>query len=128
MVGSCGNTMWHREASCKHWGLHELMRRYSTRSRSDPAPPAASLQVIRMTFEHEQDKVFEAAYRLLENADHIKATVNLEGTSIAIDNVYELWESGVISIPYDFSLKVGQGWAVAPKRNCTHWNSRAEWM
>ncbi len=30
---------------------------------------------------------------------------NTPGASIAIDDCYELWESGFVSIPYDFELR-----------------------
>ncbi|GLI69251.1 hypothetical protein VaNZ11_013828, partial [Volvox africanus] len=48
------------------------------------------------------DKVLEGAQRLLEHADLIKTTVNLKGASIALDDCYELWDSGFISVPYNF--------------------------
>lgn len=42
-----------------------------------------------------QDKVLSAARRLLESAPAIRAAgVNLEGASLAIDDCYELWDSG----------------------------------
>lgn len=42
-----------------------------------------------------QDKVLGAARRLLECASAIRAAgVNLEGASLAIDDCYELWDSG----------------------------------
>ena len=42
-----------------------------------------------------QDKVLSAARRLLECAPAIRAAgVNLEGASLAIDDCYELWDSG----------------------------------
>ncbi|PRW34089.1 hypothetical protein C2E21_7404 [Chlorella sorokiniana] len=61
--------------------------------------------VIRVCSSYEQDKVLSAARRLLESAPAIRAAgVNLEGASLAIDDCYELWDSGFISIPHDFSL------------------------
>ncbi len=51
-----------------------------------------------------QDKVLSACERLLQHAPAIKQTVDLAGASIAIDDCYELWESGFISIPYDFEI------------------------
>ncbi|KAK9817188.1 hypothetical protein WJX72_010816 [[Myrmecia] bisecta] len=61
--------------------------------------------VIRVCSSYEQDKVMQAAHRLLENADAIRAAVDLSGASIAIDDCYELWDSGFISIPYDFRVQ-----------------------
>ena len=51
-----------------------------------------------------QDKVLTACERLLQHASAIKQSVDLTGASIAIDDCYELWESGFISIPYDFDV------------------------
>lgn len=51
-----------------------------------------------------QDKVLTACERLLQHASTIKQSVDLAGASIAIDDCYELWESGFISIPYDFDI------------------------
>lgn len=45
-----------------------------------------------------------ACQRLLQHASAIKQSVDLTGASIAIDDCYELWESGFISIPYDFEV------------------------
>ncbi|KAG2489643.1 hypothetical protein HYH03_011922 [Edaphochlamys debaryana] len=50
------------------------------------------------------DKVLEGAQRLLEHSDLIKTTVNLKGASIALDDCYELWDSGFISVPYNFKI------------------------
>eukprot|EP00798_Chlamydomonas_sp_ICE-L_P005810 gene5810-6097_t len=53
------------------------------------------------------DGVLEAAQRLLDNADSIRAAgVDLRGACIALDDCYEVWDSGFISIPYNF--KVGE--------------------
>ncbi|KAI8475841.1 MAG: hypothetical protein J3K34DRAFT_382443 [Monoraphidium minutum] len=50
--------------------------------------------------------VIDGARRLLENAEAIKGSgVDLRGASLAIDDCYEVWGSGFISIPYDFDLK-----------------------
>ncbi|MEW5302018.1 MAG: hypothetical protein WDW36_004831 [Sanguina aurantia] len=50
------------------------------------------------------DRVLEGARRLLDNADAIKAAVHLVGASIALDDCYEVWDSGFISIPYNFNI------------------------
>eukprot|EP00884_Botryococcus_braunii_P001914 jgi/Botrbrau1/11723/Bobra.0195s0050.1 len=61
--------------------------------------------VIRVCSSKDQDKVIRAAQRLLDNASVIRAAVDLSGISIAIDDCYELWESGFISIPFHFKLQ-----------------------
>jgi hypothetical protein len=58
---------------------------------------------------YESDKVLEGARRLLEHAETIRKTVDLSGASLAIDDCYEVWGSGFISIPYDFTLQVRDG-------------------
>ncbi|PSC70243.1 hypothetical protein C2E20_6326 [Micractinium conductrix] len=61
--------------------------------------------VIRVCSSYEQDKVLGAARRLLEAAPAIRAAgVDLSGASLAIDDCYELWDSGFISIPHDFNM------------------------
>lgn len=61
--------------------------------------------VVRVCSMYESDKVLEGARRLLQHADVIKGTVDLRGASLAIDDCYEVWGSGFISIPYDFTLQ-----------------------
>ncbi|GMH38401.1 hypothetical protein BSKO_06285 [Bryopsis sp. KO-2023] len=61
-------------------------------------------QVIRVCSMYERDKVIEAAERLLENADSIRMFVDLSNACIAIDDCYQMWESGFLSIPYDFQI------------------------
>jgi hypothetical protein len=51
------------------------------------------------------DKVVEGARRLLDHADEIRQVVDLKGCCLALDDCYEVWDSGFISIPYDFSLR-----------------------
>lgn len=51
------------------------------------------------------DKVIEGAQRLLDNVEVIKRTVDLKGACIALDDCYEVWDSGFISIPYNFSIQ-----------------------
>eukprot|EP01026_Neomeris_dumetosa_P032788 TRINITY_DN2604_c1_g1_i1.p1 TRINITY_DN2604_c1_g1~~TRINITY_DN2604_c1_g1_i1.p1 ORF type:complete len:352 (-),score=49.94 TRINITY_DN2604_c1_g1_i1:168-1223(-) len=60
--------------------------------------------VIRVCSIYDQNKAMEAAQRLLDFAEQIKKSVDLTGASIAIDDCYEVWESGTISIPYDFEV------------------------
>jgi hypothetical protein len=61
--------------------------------------------VVRVCSMYECDKVLEGARRLLEFAPAIKQSVDLRGASLAIDDCYEVWGSGFISIPYDFTLQ-----------------------
>ena len=49
--------------------------------------------------------MLEGARRLLEHAPAIKQSVDQQGASLAIDDCYEVWGSGFISIPYDFTLQ-----------------------
>lgn len=50
--------------------------------------------------------VLDGARRLLEHAETIKRSgVDLRGASLAIDDCYEVWGSGFISIPYNFELQ-----------------------
>lgn len=51
------------------------------------------------------DKVVEGAMRLLEHANTIRQAVNLKGACIALDDCYEVWDSGFISIPYNFKIQ-----------------------
>lgn len=61
--------------------------------------------VVRVCSMFECDRVLDGARRLLEFASTIKQTVDLRGASLAIDDCYEVWGSGFISIPYDFTLQ-----------------------
>eukprot|EP00878_Enallax_costatus_P029581 GHUV01032097.1.p1 GENE.GHUV01032097.1~~GHUV01032097.1.p1 ORF type:complete len:235 (-),score=87.50 GHUV01032097.1:501-1205(-) len=61
--------------------------------------------VVRVCSMFECDRVLDGARRLLEFAPTIKQTVDLRGASLAIDDCYEVWGSGFISIPYDFTLQ-----------------------
>jgi hypothetical protein len=61
--------------------------------------------VVRVCSMYESDRVLDGARRLLEAADVIRQTVDLSGASLAIDDCYEVWGSGFISIPYDFTLQ-----------------------
>lgn len=61
--------------------------------------------VVRVCSMFECDRVLDGARRLLEYAPTIKQTVDLRGASLAIDDCYEVWGSGFISIPYDFTLQ-----------------------
>jgi hypothetical protein len=60
--------------------------------------------VVRVCSSYDQQKVLEAAARLVEAAPSLRAAVDLSGISLAIDDCYDVWESGFISIPFDFSI------------------------
>jgi hypothetical protein len=60
--------------------------------------------VVRVCSSYDQHKVLEAAARLVEVAPSLRAAVDLSGISLAIDDCYDVWESGFISIPFDFSI------------------------
>jgi Domain of unknown function (DUF4460)/Domain of unknown function (DUF4461) len=60
--------------------------------------------VVRVCSSYDQHKVLEAAARLVEAAPSLRAAVDLSGISLAIDDCYDVWESGFISIPFDFSI------------------------
>jgi hypothetical protein len=60
--------------------------------------------VVRVCSSYDQHKVLEAAARLVEAAPSLRAVVDLSGISLAIDDCYDVWESGFISIPFDFSI------------------------
>mmetsp|Transcript_13528 Transcript_13528/g.34022 ORF Transcript_13528/g.34022 Transcript_13528/m.34022 type:complete len:545 (-) Transcript_13528:163-1797(-) len=64
-------------------------------------------QVIRVcSFEGgELSPFYDACERLIVHAKDIARHVDLKGVSLAIDDCYELWESGFISIPYDFEVE-----------------------
>lgn len=47
----------------------------------------------------------EGAQRLIDNAEVIKQAVDLRGACLALDDCYEVWDSGFISIPYNFKLQ-----------------------
>lgn len=61
-------------------------------------------QVVRICSSYDRHKVMEATARLLEAAPSIREAVDLTGVSLAIDDCYDIWDSGFVSIPYDFSL------------------------
>ena len=61
--------------------------------------------VIRVCPADTAPEVMAAAKRLLESAAELQGWgVDLRDTCLAIDDCYEVWDSGFISIPYDFEL------------------------
>ncbi|KAK9901712.1 hypothetical protein WJX75_009812 [Coccomyxa subellipsoidea] len=61
--------------------------------------------VICVCSSYDSASVMDAAQRLLDCVDVLRGVVDLSGASIAIDDCYELWESGFISIPHNFQVK-----------------------
>jgi hypothetical protein len=62
--------------------------------------------VVRVCAARDPGLVLEGARRLLEAAPAVReAGVDLRGASLALDDCYEVWGSGFISIPYDFALQ-----------------------
>jgi hypothetical protein len=61
--------------------------------------------VVRMCSREHIEDVSDALQRLLENAAAIRSSVDLEGVCLAIDDNYHLWDSGYVSIPYNFDIK-----------------------
>lgn len=64
-----------------------------------------AFQVIRVCSMSKREEVIEAAQKLINNADSIRQYIDLSNVNLAIDDCYQMWESGFISIPYDFQLK-----------------------
>ena len=62
--------------------------------------------VISLCSPREHDLVVAAGRRLLEAAPQIRTAVDLTGASICIDDCYDAWDNGFVSLPYDF--KVGE--------------------
>ena len=60
--------------------------------------------VVRVCSSYDQQKVLEAAARLVQAAPSIRAAMDLTNVSLAIDDCYDVWDSGFISIPFDFTL------------------------
>uniref|UniRef100_A0A7S3QVQ9 DUF4460 domain-containing protein n=1 Tax=Dunaliella tertiolecta TaxID=3047 RepID=A0A7S3QVQ9_DUNTE len=84
----------------------------STEVQNTRAKEEALLERVRQVFDARcvikicmNDQVKEAAMRLLDNADVIKQVVDLRGACIALDDCYEVWDSGFISIPYNFKIE-----------------------
>lgn len=60
--------------------------------------------VVRLCSSQHRSEVLEAVQKLIDAAPSIRATIDLRNVSIAIDDCYDVWDSGFVSIPYDFSL------------------------
>lgn len=62
-------------------------------------------QVISVCADADRPLVVAAAQRLCRHASLIAAALNLQGVSLAIDDCYEVWDSGFISIPHSFTVE-----------------------
>jgi hypothetical protein len=60
--------------------------------------------VVRICSRDCMHDVSDALQRLLKNAEAIRSSVSLKGVCLAIDDNYHLWDSGYVSIPYDFDI------------------------
>lgn len=61
-------------------------------------------QVIRVS--SEDDAAWKGACeRLVENSEYILDNVDMKGIFLAIDDQYEVWDTGAVSIPHDFTLE-----------------------
>lgn len=60
--------------------------------------------VVRICARDKGERVTTALQRLIENAPVIKQRIDLRGVCLAIDDNYHLWDSGYVSIPYDFDI------------------------
>lgn len=58
--------------------------------------------VVSVLSNTECGHVVSACNRLLENSNLILQKVDLSGTSLCIDDSYDAWDNGFISIPYNF--------------------------
>ncbi|KAL0042322.1 hypothetical protein WJX77_009053 [Trebouxia sp. C0004] len=61
--------------------------------------------VMRMCSRHQQPKINQALQQLIQNAEAVKQSFDLSGIVVAIDDYYEVWGSGDISIPWNFSAQ-----------------------
>lgn len=61
-------------------------------------------KVVRICSSYEKGHVMAATERLIEAAPYIRASLDLSSVSLALDDRYDVWDSGIISIPYDFRL------------------------
>lgn len=61
-------------------------------------------KLVRICSSYEQGHVVDACARLIEVGNQVRANLDLSNISLAIDDRYDVWDSGVISIPYDFKM------------------------
>jgi hypothetical protein len=61
-------------------------------------------KVVRICSSYEKGHVMAATERLIEAAPYIRASLDLSNVSLALDDRYDVWDSGIISIPYDFRM------------------------
>lgn len=60
-------------------------------------------QVIRVSTDGDCWRA--ACERLLQNSEYIMSNVDMKGIFLAIDDQYEVWDTGAVSIPHDFTLE-----------------------
>jgi hypothetical protein len=60
--------------------------------------------VVRICARDRRDVVEAALRRLIDGAPAIRDKIDLQGVCLAIDDNYHLWDSGYVSIPFDFDL------------------------
>lgn len=61
-------------------------------------------RLLRIMASYETGAVMEACGRLIEVGERL-AGLDLSNVELAIDNQYDLWDSGIISVPYDFRVE-----------------------
>ena len=61
-------------------------------------------RLLRIMASYETGAVMEACGRLIEVGERL-AGLDLSNVELAIDNQYDLWDSGIISVPYDFRIE-----------------------
>ncbi|KAL0041357.1 hypothetical protein WJX79_000663 [Trebouxia sp. C0005] len=61
--------------------------------------------VMRMCSRHQQPEIKQALQQLIQNAEAVKQSFDLSGIVVAIDDCYEVWGSGGISIPWNFTTQ-----------------------
>jgi hypothetical protein len=61
-------------------------------------------RLVRICSSYEKGNVVEACAKLVKVGNQIKDSINLSDVSLAIDDRYDVWDSGIISIPYDFTV------------------------
>lgn len=62
-------------------------------------------QIIRVCSQNEHPSVSRPLQQLIRSAAAVKQHVDLSGVTLAIDDCYDVWGSGIISIPWDFSVQ-----------------------
>ncbi|KAL3152625.1 hypothetical protein ABBQ32_001640 [Trebouxia sp. C0010 RCD-2024] len=61
--------------------------------------------IIRICSRNDQPSVTAPLQRLIQHGPTVRQAVDLSGITIAIDDRYEVWGSGIISIPWNFRMQ-----------------------